>query len=157
MGELISDEAASRISAALELAIAKGATRLTTEPRRTKRHVVPPTIVQSDDESSAIVQNELFGPVAVVQIARGLSDAVRLANGVRQGLLVAVCSTDQGVIDFVTRESRVGIVQIGGGPVPVHPDAPFGGWGMSGFGTPEHGMWDMQFYTRPRTVYDLSS
>jgi len=53
------------------------------------------------------------------------------------------------VIDHAT----VGIVQVGPGPVPVHPDAPFGGWKASGFGPPEHGEWDATFATRPQAVY----
>jgi acyl-CoA reductase-like NAD-dependent aldehyde dehydrogenase len=44
-------------------------------------------------------------------------------------------------------------VQIGPGPLPVHPDAPFGGWKASGFGPPEHGEWDAAFATRPQAVY----
>jgi acyl-CoA reductase-like NAD-dependent aldehyde dehydrogenase len=33
-------------------------------------------------------------------------------------------------------------------------DAPFGGWKASGIGPPEHGMFDVEFYTRPQTVYN---
>jgi acyl-CoA reductase-like NAD-dependent aldehyde dehydrogenase len=33
-------------------------------------------------------------------------------------------------------------------------DAPFGGWKASGIGPPEHGIFDLEFFTRPQTVYD---
>lgn len=156
IGELISESATSRIEAAIDSAIAGGAVRLT--PVGAKRKLtVAPTILRADDPTSDIVQNELFGPVAVVQVSTSLDHALELANGVQQGLLVGVCSSDAVTIERVARESAVGIVQIGGNPVPVHPDAPFGGWGMSGIGPAEHGIWDMQFYTRPRTIYGLSS
>jgi aldehyde dehydrogenase (NAD+) len=35
----------------------------------------------------------------------------------------------------------------------VHAEAPFGGWKAAGFGPPEHGVWDREFYTRPQAVY----
>jgi len=43
--------------------------------------------------------------------------------------------------------------ELGAGPLPVHPDAPFGGWKASGFGPPEHGEWDAWFATRLQAVY----
>ena len=155
-GQLVSESAAKRVVAAVESAIAEGSTRLT-PPITTRKRALVPTILRADDSQSDIVQHELFGPVAVIQVSTSLNNAIDLANGVKQGLLVGVCSSQTATIDRVTRESAVGIVQIGARPVPVHPDAPFGGWGLSGFGPAEHGLWDMQFYTRPRTVYTLNS
>jgi aldehyde dehydrogenase (NAD+) len=156
VGELINDAAAARAVSAVDSAVAAGATRLTPASTSRKRRVAP-VIVRAENPHSDIVQNELFGPVAVIQVSTSLGNAVELANGVKQGLLVGICGSDAKTIEIATRESSVGIVQIGGRPVPVHPDAPFGGWGHSGIGPAEHGVWDMQFYTRPRTVYSLNS
>jgi aldehyde dehydrogenase (NAD+) len=156
VGELINDAAAARVVSAVDSAVAAGATRLTPASTSRKRRVAP-VIVRADSPHSDIVQRELFGPVAVIQVSTSLDEAIELANGVTQGLLIGVCSSNKATIERVTRESSVGVVQIGGRPVPVHPDAPFGGWGHSGIGPAEHGVWDMQFYTRPRTVYNLSS
>src|SRR5439155_24278593 len=94
-----------------------------------------------------------LGPVVVVQPASDLDDAIADANGVAQGLVMAVCSRDPGVRARVRDAADVGIVQLGAGPVPVHPDAPFGGWKASGFGPPEHGEWDARFATRLQAVY----
>ena len=112
-----------------------------------------PTLLVTHDRSSAIVQEETFGPVAVVQSASGLDDALVAANGVAQGLVMAVCTNDAIARQRVLDRAEVGIVQIGPGPLPVHPDAPFGGWKASGFGPPEHGEWDATFATRPQAVY----
>ena len=46
----------------------------------------PPTILCCDDPMHEIVQEETFGPVLVVQEAQDWDHAMRLCNGVRQGL-----------------------------------------------------------------------
>ena len=156
VGALINSAAVDRVSRAIERAIEDGGRVLIGGVANRPEHSVTPTVIQSSAHTDSIVQDELFGPVAIIELSTSLEHAVSLANGVKHGLLVGVCSDVPETIEYVARNSRVGIVQIGGRPVPVHPDAPFGGWGHSGIGPAEHGMWDMQFYTRPRTIYDLS-
>jgi aldehyde dehydrogenase (NAD+) len=112
-----------------------------------------PTLLVTEDRDSEVVQEETFGPVAVVQPASDLDDALAAANGVEQGLVMAVCSTDPAVRARVRDAAEAGIVQLGAGPVPVHAAAPFGGWKASGFGPPEHGEWDAWFATRLQAVY----
>lgn len=155
IGALVSAAALDRVTEALERAVAEGAHVLTGGVANRSTLVMTPTVVQSAVHTSSIVQDELFGPIAVIEVSTSIEHAVALSNDVKHGLLVGVCSEDPETMEYVARNSRVGIVQIGGGPVPVHPDAPFGGWARSGIGPAEHGIWDMQFYTRPRTIYDL--
>ena len=156
VGTLINPAAVDRVSRAIERAIADGGQVLIGGVANPEERSVIPTVIQSSAHTDSIVQDELFGPVAVIETSTSLKHAVSLANGVKYGLLVGVCSDVPETIEYVARNSRVGIVQIGARPVPVHPEAPFGGWGHSGIGPAEHGKWDMQFYTRPRTIYDLS-
>ena len=156
VGALVSVDALDRVSNALERALKDGDHILTGGVVNRATRVLTPTVVRSSAHTNSIVQDELFGPVAVIEVSTSLEHAVELANGVKHGLLVGVCSDDPSTIDFVSRNSRAGVVQIGGRPVPVHPDAPFGGWGHSGMGPAEHGIWDMQFFTLPRTIYDLN-
>jgi acyl-CoA reductase-like NAD-dependent aldehyde dehydrogenase/nicotinamidase-related amidase len=112
-----------------------------------------PTLIATDARDSAVVQEETFGPVAVVQPAADLDDALAAAEGVEQGLVMAICTEQPGARRRVIEEATVGMVLVGPGPLPVHPDAPFGGWKASGFGPPEHGEWDALFATRPQAVY----
>jgi aldehyde dehydrogenase (NAD+) len=112
-----------------------------------------PTLLLTRDRGSAIVQVETFGPVAVIQPAADLDEAIAIANDVEQGLLMAILTSDPAARDRALALARVGIVQFGPGMVPVHPDAPFGGWKASGLGPPEHGEWDAQFLTRPQAIY----
>lgn len=158
LGPVISAAAADRIAAAASAAVASGAVVVAAGPgpapdASNRDAFVPPTLLRADDPTLAIVQEETFGPVAVIQPADDLDEAIALANGVEQGLLMAACTDDPAALDRILRAARVGIVQVGGGILPVHPDAPFGGWKASGIGPPEHGLWDVQFLTRPQAVY----
>lgn len=154
-GPMITPEARTRVDDAVAEAVAAGAqvvARAVLDPDLDPRYLAP-LVLRADDPSGAIVQQETFGPVAVIQPARDLDEAIALANGVEQGLVQFVCTRDPHLAREVMSRAEAGIVQWGGRSVPVHADAPFGGWKASGFGPPEHGRWDAEFYTRPQAVY----
>ncbi len=114
---------------------------------------LPPTIVVASDPSAEIVQEETFGPVLVVQPVRDWEEALRLCNGVRQGLAAALfCDDDDLVEDFLAR-AETGILRVGQATDGAAPHLPFGGWKASGAGPPEHGHGDLEFYTRSQAVY----
>lgn len=112
-----------------------------------------PTLVADVAPESPLVQEETFGPVAVLQVARDVAHAVALANGVPQGLVQAVHTADPVVRARVLAAAEAGIVQAGPGPLAIHPRAPFVGWKASGLGPPEHGTWDAWFYARVQVRY----
>ena len=156
VGPLISAAARDRVDAVVARACADGARVLRGGDR--PAHLAhgawyTPTLLATDDRNSAVVQEETFGPVAVVQSAADFEDAFVAAEGVEQGLVMAICTNQAHALRRVIDDASVGIVQVGPGPLPVHPDAPFGGWKASGFGPPEHGEWDATFATRPQAVY----
>lgn len=154
-GPLVSAAAAWRVNAAVDAAVASGATvvhrvRLDAPDGR---GWCAPTLLVANDPTLPIVLNETFGPVLVVQPASDIDDAVALANGVEQGLVAAVCSADPDLRRRVADRLFAGIVHHGAAPPAIHPDAPFGGWGSSGIGPPEHGVWDLDLFTRTQAVY----
>jgi alpha-ketoglutaric semialdehyde dehydrogenase len=156
VGPLISREARDRVGGIVGRAVVDGAVLLA------GGHVpdglaygdwYAPTLLRVDDPESSVVQEETFGPVLVIQPATTVDEAIALANGVEQGLLMAVLTSDDDLRRRIIDAAVVGLVQTGPGIVPVHPDAPFGGWKASGVGPPEHGRWDADFLTRPQAVY----
>jgi alpha-ketoglutaric semialdehyde dehydrogenase len=156
VGPLISPAAAKRVAATVADAIADGAQLVhQTTPVPADGHGwYAPTLLMTDDPTLAIVVNETFGPVLVIQPANDVTHAIALANGVQQGLLGAVCTTDDDARRSVADALAVGIVQIGAAPPAIDAEAPFGGWGASGIGPPEHGRWDVEFLTRLQAVYE---
>lgn len=154
IGPLVSVGAAERVLQTVETAQAEGA-RIIAGGGRTSVHpaALTPALVLARDPRIRIVQEETFGPVAVIQPATDIEEAIELANGVDQGLLMAVCTADPELRARIAARARVGILQFGAEPVPVHPLAPFAGWKHSGYGPPEHGEWDLDFFTRTQAVY----
>ncbi len=110
-----------------------------------------------DDHESEIVQEETFGPVLVVQPARDWTDALRICNGVRQGLAASLFCNDPARRRQFLREAKAGILKIDRSTADAEVDLPFGGWKSSGIGPAEHGEGDVEFYSRIQTVYGARS
>ncbi len=113
----------------------------------------PPTIVCCDDPANELVQRETFGPVLVVQRARDWPEALALVNGVSQGLAAALFSRSPELAARFLEEADAGIVKLNRSTADAEVDVPFGGWKASAVGPPEHGSFDVDFHTRPQTVY----
>ena len=65
-----------------------------------------------DDLASPLVQNELFGPVMVIERFGDEDDAVRRANATRYGLAASVWSGDAGRARRIAGRLRSGSVWI---------------------------------------------
>ncbi len=113
-----------------------------------------PTVVRGLSEQAALVQEETFAPLLVVQPARDLDDALRLCNAVPAGLVASLYSEDPSVQARFLDAVETGVARINLPTRGIHLDAPFGGWKESGLGPPEHGVWDLDFYTRWQAVYE---
>ena len=157
IGPLISRQHRARVSAAVEQALTNADGRLLCGGREPpdRRHGswYQPTLIDNVPPRSPIVQQETFGPVAVIQRAGDLTGAIALCNGVSQGLVATLYSDDSKVQQTFTEQAEAGILRINPGSFEIHPDAPFGGWKASGMGPPEHGIWDAAFYSRAQALY----
>ncbi len=85
---------------------------------------------------------------------KGWEAAIGLCNGVRQGLAAAVFTRSPAVARRFLDEARAGILKVNQSTADAGVDVPFGGWKSSGVGPPEHGIFDIDFFTRPQTVYN---
>lgn len=93
---------------------------------------VSPVIFADVDPESALAQEEVFGPVLAIIPHDGDDDAVAIANNSQYGLAGAVWSANEDRALRVARRVRTGQIDING--APFNPDAPFGGFGKSGYG-----------------------
>jgi acyl-CoA reductase-like NAD-dependent aldehyde dehydrogenase len=109
--------------------------------------------VLCDDPQAEIVQEETFGPVLVVQPAESFAHALKLMNGVRQGLAAALFSPSVERRARFVDEAEAGILKLDEATADAGVEAPFGGWKASGVGPSEHGEGDLEFYTRAQALY----
>jgi 3-isopropylmalate dehydrogenase len=161
VGPLISAEAAHRVAGAVNQAAAQGYEHLaphreiqSATPCSEVETFYPPTIIICDDPESEIVQQETFGPVLVIQPARSWDDAMKLCNGVRQGLAAALFSPNEERRRQFLRGAKAGILKLDRSTTDAEIDLPFGGRRTSGAEPAEHGDSDVEFYTRVQAVYE---
>ena len=112
-----------------------------------------PTLVDNLAPDAALIQQETFGPVAVIQVAKDYDEAIRLCIGVPQGLVASFFGRNADLQRRFLADAEAGILRLNPSAFPVVADAPFGGWKSSGMGPPEHGRWDREFFARPQAIY----
>jgi acyl-CoA reductase-like NAD-dependent aldehyde dehydrogenase len=112
-----------------------------------------PTLFDARDSALRVVQEETFGPIAVLQTVRDLTEALQRLNGVDHGLAASLYSYDPEDQHRFLEEAKCGTLKLNQPTLGVGPEAAFGGWKGSGLGPPEHGIWDRDFYTRPQALY----
>src|SRR5260370_12136491 len=110
MGPMIDAENAHRVDALVSSAaeyatvLVRGGLR---EPDSAFYH---PSLLEVDDLTSPIVQEEGFGPVATFEVFESEGDAVRLANVTQYGLAASIWSRDIDRPRRVGRQLRAGTV-----------------------------------------------
>lgn len=92
-----------------------------------------PTVLGNVTPGMAAFDEETFGPLAPITVARDAADAVRLANLTRFGLGASVWTRDAAKGEALAREIRAGAVFVNG-MVKSDPRLPFGGIKASGYG-----------------------
>jgi aldehyde dehydrogenase (NAD+) len=113
-------------------------------------HYVAPTVIVGVDNSTAIAQEEAFGPVLIVLPFDGDDEAVRIANDSAYGLAGAVMSRSMERGMNIARRIRTGSFGVNGGMF-YGADAPFGGYKNSGIGR-QCGIEGFQQYLETKTI-----
>jgi len=138
MGPMINVENVLRVDRLVDAAIAAGA-RVVVRGGQVKDGPLAkgafyrPTLLEIDDPSLSIAQNEVFGPVLVMQGFDTEEGAVALANNSEYGLSASVWSTDVDRPLRVARQIEAGTVWINNWAI-VYDETEEGGYKQSGLG-----------------------
>lgn len=109
-----------------------------------------PTVITGVAQESALIQEEIFGPVLTVQTFKTFDEAMALLNGTRYGLSCSVWTRDIGRAQAAARAARMGLVWINSWFLrDLH--AAFGGMKRSGLGR-EGGQLSLDFFSEMKTV-----
>jgi aldehyde dehydrogenase (NAD+) len=136
MGPVVSERQWSRVQSLIEKGIEEGATLIFGGPGHPDGlmtgYYVKPTIFADVTNEMTIAREEVFGPVLCIVGYEDVDDAVRIANDTTYGLAAYVQSASEDRANDVAAKLEAGMVFING--AAEDPQAPFGGYKMSGNG-----------------------
>ena len=134
VGPLVNADTRDKVSAFVADAVAKGAkVECGGVAPAGKGFYFPPTVLSNVSETSDCVHDEIFGPVAALQLFTDQDDVIRRANDTEYGLVAYVFSEDMKRALQVCERLDYGMVGLNRGLVS-DPAAPFGGTKQSGLG-----------------------
>ncbi|XP_016085430.1 2-aminomuconic semialdehyde dehydrogenase [Sinocyclocheilus grahami] len=157
-GALISKEHLQKVKGYVALALTEGAQvhcgedvdKLILPQQNAGGYFMLPTIISGVKDSSALMQEEIFGPVTCVTPFDEEEEVISRANGVRYGLSATVWSRDVGRVHRVARKLQAGLVWTNCWLVR-DLNLPFGGMKNSGIGR-EGGKDSYHFFTEVKSI-----
>jgi aldehyde dehydrogenase (NAD+) len=132
VGPLVSEDAARRVEAWVDEAVAAGATVLIGGTRDGSSFA--PTVLVDVPDHARCSTEEVFGPVMVVRAFDGFDEAVERVNDSRFGLQAGVFTHDLQTAFRAHRDLEMGGVVIGDVPSFRADQMPYGGAKASGVG-----------------------
>jgi lactaldehyde dehydrogenase / glycolaldehyde dehydrogenase len=156
MGPKVSRPEVDKVAAMVEEARSSGATILTgghqlTEGAFARGHWFEPTVITANDNRSAIMQQEIFGPVVPVMRVASFDEALALANDSAYGLSAYVYTRDLKRLMRLSTELEFGELYVNR-PCGELVQGFHTGWKQSGLGG-EDGKYGFDQYLRKKTTY----
>ena len=153
MGPLANDRRPPAIEKLVADATAKGARLLTGGQRGEGGNFYQPTVLSDVPLSADIMEDEPFGPVALIRPFATMDEAIEQANRLPFGLAAYAFTENARQANLVSDALDTGMVGLNTFAISV-PDAPFGGVKESGFGS-EGGPEGLDGYYVTKAVHQL--
>ncbi len=155
IGPLVSEEHLDRVHALVRSGIAEGA-QLVTGGERVGGDLgngffYRPTVFTEVKDDMRIAQEEIFGPVLSIMPYDDLDEAVARANDVDYGLAAVIWTQDLRTAHTLPKRLRAGTVFVNQLPL-IDPGAPWGGFGLSGWGR-EMGEYAIEEFTETQSTF----
>jgi len=134
IGAIVAPVQLDRIRRLVDQGVADGATCWQPESEMPSRGLYfPPTLLTNVHPTSAVVQQEIFGPVLAAMTFRTPAEAVELANNTAYGLAACVWSESINVALQVAAQIKAGVVWVNCTNL-FDASCGFGGYRESGYG-----------------------
>jgi succinate-semialdehyde dehydrogenase/glutarate-semialdehyde dehydrogenase len=151
MGPLAHERRLTAMKAMVDDATSHGV-RVTTGGRQLDRdgYFFAPTVLVDAPEHARVMQQEPFGPIAVISAFETVEQAVAAANRLEFGLAAYLCTNDLARAHDISARLEAGMVGVNHTGVSM-PETPFQGLKSSGYGS-ESGSEGLLGYTDVKLV-----
>lgn len=151
MGPLVHAQRLQNVEGLVNEALERGATLLTGGSRiGNAGNFYAPTVLANVPDEARIMNEEPFGPVAVINRVADFEDAITKANRLDFGLAAYAFSKDGQRLTEAGRRLRAGMVGLNSYSIST-PETPFGGVDDSGHGS-ELGIEGLSAYFTTKTI-----
>lgn len=151
-GRIINQRQFKRVQSLLEVAIDKGAIIECGGTTDEKECYISPTFLTNLHADSSILHEEIFGPVLPIIPFTDLKEAIEIVNDKPKPLVMYIFSQNKNNIEKVLNETHAGGTTVNDfGMNYLQFNLPFGGTGMSGFGS-SHGLSGLRAFSHERAV-----
>lgn len=151
-GWLVDERHAQRVKRLLDDAVRHGAKVVSGGQSGDRR--MEPTIVADVAPHSAIMREEIFGPILPVITYSDRNEVVRIIGEREKPLVLYIFSRDRNVVDRFIRDTRAGGTVVNATLIHFYQlNLPFGGVGNSGVGK-AHGFFGFEAFSNARAVLD---
>jgi succinate-semialdehyde dehydrogenase/glutarate-semialdehyde dehydrogenase len=134
LGPLVNAEGRDKVKELVADAVSKGAKILTGgQAPGGKGYFYPATVLTGVPDGAAMLNEEIFGPVAAIQTFRSEDEVIARANDTEYGLVAYLYTRDLARGMRVSEKLDYGMIGLNRGLVS-DPAAPFGGTKQSGIG-----------------------
>lgn len=151
LGPLVSREQMERVCTYIDIGRQQGAEVVTGGGRVGEvGYFVKPTVLVGADQTTRVVQEEIFGPVLVALPYDDLDEVAAKANDTPYGLGASIWSNDLSRVHQLIPKIKAGTIWVNCHNV-LDPAVPFGGFKLSGFGR-EMGKAALDAYLETKSV-----
>lgn len=141
-----------RVKELIDNAVNKGAEVITQSITKEDENYISPTVLANVPLDSAIMQEEIFGPVMPIVTYNNLSEAIDLINSKEKPLALYIFSKRKKNINYILSNTRAGGGCINHTAIHFYNnDLPFGGANNSGIGK-GHGWFGFEAFSNPRGI-----
>ncbi|MBL4643779.1 MAG: aldehyde dehydrogenase family protein, partial [Flavobacteriaceae bacterium] len=155
IGALVSKSHLEKVEAYIKIAEGEGGKILcggleVTVPGSENGYYLQPTVIEVEDNSCSINQEEVFGPVVTIMSFKTDTEALHLANDVKYGLSATLWTNNLNRTMQFSQQLHTGIVWVNTWMLR-DLRTPFGGVKASGVGR-EGGFEALRFFTEPKNI-----
>lgn len=153
VGPLVNARQIEHVEAGLRRGLQEGASVVSRMSAPDRGYYLGPVLLADVSDTAFLAQQEVFGPIASLFAFDNVDEAIGRANGVEQGLSMAMFSNNLADVEHFINTAQAGVLHVNSATTGTEVHVPFGGIKASGWGPHEQGRAARDFYTEVITVY----